>query len=700
MSFTRISDLYNSVKGAVEGIGSIFSGGNENEFFPQSEYSDILNNYEVANWGKLPFPYSFAVLNPAGTNSTKNDKFPKDFTLPIAPSEITQSEDFAINIQPTQGGTVVNHSGNRYKTLTIQGTTGIAPFRGGGGVDSATGKAWFQSNDLKYRSGYEVFQLLRNFFRTYYEYKKTDTSEEAKNSRLVFKNYKDGEFLIVELIKFNMKRSASKPFLYDYDLQFKVLANFTFEKPPVDFIDQIEQGISDAIRVIDGARAVFLRSQEILRQVEGVYNATILEPLRKISLALKDAKGVPVLAADVGNRIINNTLNTTSSIAILNDLKAKKNTFNSTAKGSIVYSELPLPNNIPNSVANNGPQAIINLNENLLNLPSSIFPAVTQQALNEEIEDVRELPKSFYVETVLNLINVRNNCEDAFSLSAPDYDSIFNRTKSVSALDAKPVTDQEYELLGALSDTIAALRSVLIAENLFKSEYNQRIESVLLEFDNQIQLQKLPAMKQIRIEGNTTLERIAAKELGDSNRWPEIAELNDLKYPYITSDITDTSIYVKKIGETLLIPQPVQQGFSNVPRLRENKLNKDMSEFEKNLGIDLKVDDNFDLVLTGNQDYSVVKGLANITQAVLLNFYYERGELIKYPSKGVGLNIGGKFRDLQEIQDDIVASLQTDPRIVSLKNLRLEREGSALYVAFGLILKEVDIPVPFRIRVQ
>ena len=33
-------------------------------------------------------------------------------------------------------------------------------------------------------------------------------------ARLVFKNYKDGEFLVVELMSFNMKRAAGRPFLY------------------------------------------------------------------------------------------------------------------------------------------------------------------------------------------------------------------------------------------------------------------------------------------------------------------------------------------------------------------------------------------------------------------------------------------------------------------------------------------------------
>ena len=35
-----------------------------------------------------------------------------------------QTEMFAHSIKPTQGGTVVTHSGNKYKSLKVSGTTG------------------------------------------------------------------------------------------------------------------------------------------------------------------------------------------------------------------------------------------------------------------------------------------------------------------------------------------------------------------------------------------------------------------------------------------------------------------------------------------------------------------------------------------------------------------------------------------------
>ena len=165
----NLSGLVNNIRGSINNLvdqltGQVKSG----QFHP--EFPEVTSTINKENWLKLPFPYSFDVFN-GNINEFRGTPF-SEFQLPLAPQEINQREEFAISIKPTQGGTVVNHSGNKYKTLSIAGTTGVAPFRGTGGVDKTTGDAIFQPNELKYKSGYEVFLQLRNYFRAYYEYKK------------------------------------------------------------------------------------------------------------------------------------------------------------------------------------------------------------------------------------------------------------------------------------------------------------------------------------------------------------------------------------------------------------------------------------------------------------------------------------------------------------------------------------------------
>ena len=223
-------DLIDNIQGSFENLSGQFF--NRDKPYAQGNYPEdpaiarVLSTLRQANWNKS-FPYTFAVTN-SGNDLSPFNGF-SDFPLPINPNDITQEETFAINIRPTQGGTIVNHYGNKYKELVISGTTGIAPHRGAGGVNKRSGTAIFQPRELRFASGYEVFIRLRNYFKAYYEVKKSNKDENTRAARLVFKNFKDGEFLIIEVPKFTMKRNSSRPHRYDYTITAKVLGSFEFE---------------------------------------------------------------------------------------------------------------------------------------------------------------------------------------------------------------------------------------------------------------------------------------------------------------------------------------------------------------------------------------------------------------------------------------------------------------------------------------
>jgi len=169
----QVGKLVDNIEGSVGGLIDDIRGVSKAEvpLNPTTkEVSPVLSDINPGSWKVLRFPYTFGVVDLEGSGL---EELPfTDFALPLAPQSITQSEEFAVSIKPTVGGTSVTHSGNRYKTLQIKGTTGIAPFRGAGGVKSSSGEAIFQPKKLKFRSGYEVFLRLRNWFRAYYEFKK------------------------------------------------------------------------------------------------------------------------------------------------------------------------------------------------------------------------------------------------------------------------------------------------------------------------------------------------------------------------------------------------------------------------------------------------------------------------------------------------------------------------------------------------
>lgn len=693
-----ITGLINNITNSVQNlVGALTGTKSSNGLYPEDDNTRAaLSTINKENWNHLPAPYSFAVFN-GNINEFRGTPF-GEFQLPLAPGKINQTEHMAISIKNTQGGTVVSHSGNKYKTLQISGTTGLAPFRGAGGVQASNGEAIFQPNELKYKSGFEVFQQLRNYFRAYYEFKKNLRDPSVQALRLVFKNYKDGEFLIIELLDFQMDRQAPRSFLYDYNISFKVLGSLSF-KSKDDNLLEFEKKLQQAVQVIDFARGVFLRSQDILRQIEATYDATILEPLRKASMAIKAFQGIPSTAADMGNRIINKTMTETAALGLLikiSDLKAAAATGTG---GSTLLENTALPNDLKAATKLNPAGAITDLNESIFLLDPEDFPQTAQDAFSLDLQASLELPRSFYESALEDLYRVKNNAEDFFGMGDSEYDAIFDRVATLEADVAKVITDEEFDLLDGFNQAIRGLQNILASDTLFKSSFDDRIQTIINSFDGQIVLQSLPAVQQIQMPKDTDLERLAQIYLNDSTRWVEIAELNDLRAPYVIQDISDTTSNVIHPNQTILIPASPRSGFSKLPNGKEITSGPDLTELEKSLGTDLKLTDKFDISLGNNGDLQIIRGAENVAQAVILKLGYEKGELMRAPDIGVGLGIGRKFPALSDVKESLVRSLTQDPRIDKVEKIALRQVNSSLELSFEIKIKQVDIPVPVVIKV-
>lgn len=686
-----ISALVENISGSVQSLVDQLTGRNGYPINPKTAVESVITQ---GNWLTLSFPYTFSVVNvsdgsPAGQFT--------DFKLPLAPSSIKQTENFAISIKPVQGGTTVTHSGNRYKTLQLRGTTGLAPFRGAGGVNAKDGSAVFQPDELKYLSGYEVFLRLRNWFRSYYEFKKTNPVE-AKSHRMVFKNYKDGEFLIVELVKFDMDRQSNRSFLYDYDLEFKVLAHLTAEKIN-DNKFLFERVLERAVNALDQARGTFLRTQDILRQVEGTYNAVVLEPMRKASLAIKAFKGIGLVAADVSSRSIRETVSEAKALQIAAGVKAQQDEAAVYGNVDRRITEIELPSDLKAATETQGSAFISTFGEGLMALDVSIFPQDTIEDTLDEQNLLITQPLSFYQELIDELNRVRRNAEDLFNLGSDDYNAIFDRDATLSADPTKAVTADEYDVLKAFSEAITGLNLILSTEDLLRSTYEEKIQDMISRFNGEIGLFALPAVKELRIDAGVTLEKLAQNELGDASRWGEIAEVNNLESPYIVQDPTKKAPGLLTIGDKILIPTEQVGDFSNTPRGKTNKINENMTELERSLGIDFKLNDDFDLIINNSNDLELVGGSENMAQQVILKLSYEKGEVMGKPEIGASTLPGQKFPPLHDIQDGVVNTLTTDSRVEAVQNLNIAREGTALRLNFDLKLKKIDIPVPISIEI-
>ncbi len=696
------------------GITGLFTTGTaptEGTYPDTPDTKDAINRLSPENWLKS-FPYTFSVMQVDsdisldGSNNenakTENNKIFSDFALPINPSDINTSYPMQVIIKPTQGGTSVQHSGVKYGDLTISGTTGVHPNMGSGGASNLTGKAILQPDALKYRSGFEVYQRLYNWFAAYYHLK-ANNEVFNKKYHLVFKNFKDGEFLIVELLNFDKKRTSQSPHFYNYVLTFKIIGRKSVELSEGidDFFSKTDSVISYALQTIDVAKGAFLRTQGILREVEGAYESTVLEGLRKATLACKAFTGIGLTASDMSKKAINSTLSAADTLRIALGIKEQQNQGKISGNVPTSITSLKLPRNLETAIQVQGAEFLLNLgfqNDLFMDLDSGYFPPQTLEAVAQEQIDAINLPRSYYEGIKEDLLRVADNAADKFGLGDSVYDRTFDRTNtSVVDVNNSP-TDEEIELLSAFDQALLGLDMILSTTALFKSPYSKRIENFkALWEDGYPSAKASPAVKEITLDKDLDLERLAKRELGNADRWVEIVELNDLKPPYVVQDMSDTTPNVKRPGDTLLIPQPIINGFGTLPTVTDRYINSDLNAVERNLGIDLMLTPEFDIALSNNGDFKLIRGVQNAVQAIIFKFFIEKGELLDHPEIGLGIQIGTTGPNVTEIKTSLLQTLSVDPRFEKIENLDIVRVGSELRLQCIVTIRNVDTPIPVSV---
>lgn len=150
----------------------------------------------------------------------------------LNPQNITWREPVATAITPTQGGgKVIESRGGILKHGQVSGTTGYLPpgqhsdggiptFTPGGSRASLVDES-DPDLDLKLgvKSGFYKFHKLRHLFRLYMWERRRGNTKVT----LHYMDFKHSEFWRVEPTDFTLRRSAKKPFCYDYDINFTAI---------------------------------------------------------------------------------------------------------------------------------------------------------------------------------------------------------------------------------------------------------------------------------------------------------------------------------------------------------------------------------------------------------------------------------------------------------------------------------------------
>lgn len=290
---------FGGILGSVKGLmsGNIFGlGGGGAKNYPTNGLIDVhsVTNFKAkyAQEWKKNAGYAFQVVRVDSDGYSFNEDGWQEFRLQIPPQELSQDEIFAIEVTPTLRGVLVEHHGQILKDIAISGTTGISPNRAEGGA-SNDGRPVLQVG----HSGYEEFHELRSFFRVYVESKRVDDRKSTDGElRMIFKNFKDDEYLYVEPIKFGMKRSAKRPFLYDYAIQMKGIgvANQNAFKRDNSFmavLEDLDGKLDSALGYLDEGQRLVRAGYAIINRFQRDLNGVLLAPTLAVRQAIANLRG-------------------------------------------------------------------------------------------------------------------------------------------------------------------------------------------------------------------------------------------------------------------------------------------------------------------------------------------------------------------------------------------------------------------------
>lgn len=128
-------------------------------------------------------------------------------------------------------------------------------------------------------------------------------------------------------------------------------------------------------------------------------------------------------------------------------------------------------------------------------------------------------------------------------------------------------------------------------------------------------------------------------------------------------------------------------------------LTRNLTEVERQFGVDLKLTPEGDLELNNLNDFKLVYGVANVAQALVLKLFTEPGGLVFHPEIGTDLKIGEKTVSALEIQTQIIRSLSQDPRIENVR-AKVQIDGQTVFVDIYVILANTGQEVPLKFAVQ
>jgi hypothetical protein len=535
--------------------------------------SNFASNTVYADW-KSRFPYFFSIQEVSYNNRSPVYSTVAVFRLPINPTDVTINAPFAIKTTVTSDGILEEHNGIPLKSIVLTGTTGTYITRPQNGKPGATGilNTLFggtitaanslisslksaqnafagdgtpspggaapstNAMDNTPNSGYYQYHMLRIFLETYALIKK---SANGRKYRLAFHMIKDKQAYLVTPNVFQTRKSGASPMEYLYTIQMTAWAAIDLSKAVATTnITNTSNSLNDlqkALNTLQNARNILTGASNVISAVQADVQTNIFGPLNTVIGLTKQTLGIAKSLADLPNNLYKSFLG--SVVSNWNSLvQTNTNLTQFNAKMQSIIAENSLVSSAQlfiNNTSNPGGQDYY---------ADSVFddPDFTDSI------NVSALPTTAAQQNSLNNLDLQ-----AASLTQQDLTNLAVNMQGLSDALAPSIenldpTDENWDILYSLQDSIASLYSVVADGSLNTSAYAQNLgnsntaqQTTALAFwtqsaaTYQIPFNTYQGKFQVPFQFKATLEQLALTYLNDATLWNDIAALNGLQAPYV-----------------------------------------------------------------------------------------------------------------------------------------------------------------------
>jgi hypothetical protein len=571
---------------------------------------------------------------------------PASFTMYIRPEDISRSEPSRLAAIQTLGGAWVDAFGRGLSTLTLNGHQGWrGNYEGDGG---------------------ELFTQLRNTIFLNWHSRRSYQVSQAADPNLVQLFYVDQLNNITALVapqSFTLRRSKTSPLLVRYQAQLIVLDD---NDTPLTVLDAITGGITNPLRWVSALTAIsqaITTIENFASSVVQVVSSIASEATAFLSCAtllFQTVANIGQYAQGVFDQTVGAVLQAAIGVAI-----AGRNAFYalSTAAGLVdttaadfmgvasafseVYCSIVNGFNLSQVYTTFDPFfGASNCSSTGGGDPPSYF---TVNGTNPF--------ESFYASTTPT-VSVSAAAQSAINALALDPLNIAGEVSVIGpqlgAIGAGVTSTTPAAVLAALNATTTAASAAAVNTALVN---NQAVASAP-SFTK-----TLTGYRKVETYRGDTLQRVAARELGDASQWPDLANLNGLVPPYITDNPEDVSAGVVISGTNLIVPAPAAAASAVVDT--NTVFGTDMALTSAGTG------NAWCGVLTADAagDFSVVSGADNLVQAVENRLVTRKNELLNYLDYGCDvynlIGAGNGPITAQLAATFVNKAIKADPRILS-----------------------------------